>query len=104
MWVKDIQNRRSQGVQLPGMLPLSPGTLTKALGSEDLAIIFLCGHSDTLSSKKIKSAHELLGLHFDFQEGLAWGPMGLARLWKQRVPDSALGFAPHWLGDKRDAA
>lgn len=86
------------------MLPVSPGTLTKALGSEDLAIIFLCGHNDTLSSKNINSAHELRGLHFDFQEGLARGPMSLARLWKQTAPDSALGFAPHWLGDKRDAA
>lgn len=85
-------------------MPPSPGALIKALGSEDLAILVFCGHSDTLSSRKMNSTRELFGLYLDFQEGHAYGPMGLLKLWKKTALESPPGFVPRWLGDKREAA
>lgn len=94
IWVMD--SRLAQRVQQLLCMPPSLGALIKALGSEDLASISCCGHSDTVSSRKSL----IFGLHPDFQEGHACGPMGLERLWRQKSLDSPFIFVPHWLMTK----
>lgn len=87
-WAKVIHNRLPRESGCPS---LTRGPL-KALGSEDLAPISCCGHSDTLLSRKINSTWELFGLHPDFPEGHAHGPMGFARLWRQPLALSFTGW------------